>query len=300
MYLRRHVLFAEAGDGGGAGGGGTDASGAGGAGAGAQGQGAGGEGTGSGAGGAADNVLAHGKEGAIEALSIPDKYLVKKDGTEEVDNDATMQKLLQGHKSLEQRFGKGEAKPADVGDYKITVPDAFKDVVNPTEDKGLQTFLSKAHAADMTQAQIDLVMETYFDIAPALVTGAKLLSADECIADLKKNWASDQQFTDGIVQANRGLSAYAGKDADSLLTKYGNDPEFVRFCNAVGADVGEDTPPSDGGDGQGAGETVETLMASKAYKDPKDPQHADVSAKVRKYFEGQSKAAERAGRAALI
>lgn len=293
----KHVLMAEAGDG--SGGGGADDAGSAGADQGQADAGAGAADTGAAAG--AENALAQGKESqAAEALAIPEKYQVKKEGTDEVDVDASLQKLLQGHQHLEKRVGAGDAPPKAHTDYEVKIPDAFKDVIKPAEDPALQSFLEKAHANGYTQKQIDLAMESYFEIAPQLVAGSQLLSADECIADLKKTWASDQQFNEGVKQSYVGLSAYAGAATDSLMKKYGNDPEFIRAWNAVGKDVGEDKSVNNDGGGLGQGETVEVLMASKAYTDPKDPQHAAVSAKVSKYFEAQTKNAEKEGRVAIL
>lgn len=259
-----------------------------------------------GSGGAADaagsgQVADAGQQSALEQAGIqapapagiPDKYHVKKeDGS--LDIEASAAKLADAYSSLSKRLGTGDLPPKEAKEYQIKVPDLLKDEWNPAEDKSLQEFLGKAHAAGYTQKQIDLAMDTYFAIAPALVTSAKQLSAEECTAELKKEWASDEQYKTEIGRAKNALIGYAGDDAKELIKEYGNDPRFIRMLNRIGAEMGEDKSINPGGE-LPQGTSVEALMQSEAYHNPKHADHAKVSKQVADYFAAQARKAEASG-----
>lgn len=312
--MLRHVLRTEESGGeGGGGGGGAAASEENGGAAGAGGDGDQGGGDTSAGGGAAagdgaagnagGSALAQGKEGqGAETLAIPEKYQVKKEGSDEIDQEASLQKLLQGHKSLEGRVGSGGLAPAAPTDYKIEVPDQFKEHWAPEGDPMLQEFLVGAHGAKLSQEQMNFVMGEYFKIAPALVAGARQLTNDECIADLRTEWKDDATYKRELNKSYNGLLSVAGKDAEGLMKDYGNDPRFIRMLNRIGTETQEDNSIHNegGGAGGGNGSEIQELLMSEAYTNPKHPQHATVSKKIADYFAAQAKADEAAGNAPLM
>lgn len=286
-----HVLLNEesGGEGTGGGGGGSEAESKGDEGAtGAEGGAAGGDGEAAGTGGNVLGQAGKGQEGETgEALAIPEKFQVKKeDGT--VDFEASGQKLAQAYSNLEKRLGAGGALPKSAEEYQVAVPDALKEHWKPEEDKLFQDFRARAFENKVPQEAFDFMMGEYFNLAPQLVGGAKQLSADECVAELKKDWSTPEQYKQELNTAYRGLVGYAGEDAEGLMADYGNDPRFIRMMNRMGAEMGEDKSLHNDGTTTSE-ETVQQLMASKAYTDPKDPQHAAVSAKVKAFFDAQAK-----------
>lgn len=240
-----------------------------------------------------------GKEHAASP-TIPEKYQVKKeDGS--LDIEASSLKLAEAYGHLEKKLGSGDAPPKTPDEYQISVPDALKEAIDPKSDQLLGAFLKDAHAAGLSQKQIDLVMGKYFEIAPALVTGSRQLSEQECIADLKSEWKDDATFKTEVNKSYKAMVAYAGneEDAQYFLNKYGNDPKFIRMMNRIGGDIGEDKPINPGGTIQG-GQSVESLMTSEAYANPKHPDHQRVSAQVQGYFNKQAEAAAKAGNVPLL
>jgi hypothetical protein len=288
----RHVFMDAASDGSGSG----AAAGAGGAGDG------GASGDAGAAGSAAGASAGDGKSTALEAgaqtVGIPEKYQVKKeDGT--VDVEASSLKLAEAYGHLEKRMGSGDVPPKTPEEYQVTVPDALKDTWKPDEDPLLKEFLKDAHAAGYTQKQVDLALGKYMDLAPKLVAGSQTLSAEECVTTLKTEWKTDAEYKAGVKQAYTAAVAYFGKDADAMITEYGNDPRFIRGMAKLGGEMGEDTPPG-GGDGIAKGSSVESLMSSEAYTNPRHAEHAAISKKVQAHFERQAKAAEKAGAIPLM
>lgn len=235
---------------------------------------------------------------AAEPARIPDKYHVKKeDGS--LDVEASAAKLADAYSSLAKRLGTGDLPPKEAKEYQIKVPDLLKDDWNPAEDKSLQAFLGEAHKRGFTQQQIDLAMDTYFAIAPALVTSAKQLSAEECVTELKKDWTTDEQYKAEVGKAKNALLGYAGNDAKDLIKEYGNDPRFVRMMNRIGSEMGEDRSINPSG-GIPQGTSVESLMQSEAYSNPKHADHAKVSKQVADYFAAQARKAEASGNTPIL
>lgn len=278
----KHVLMdeANAGEGGGVGGGGS-------------------EGGNAGSEQAAQpaSVMAGAAEQAT-APAIPEKYLVKKeDGT--VDIEASSLKLAEAYGHLEKRMGTGDAPPKSAAEYQIAVPEALKDSWNPAEDKNLQDFLSKAHAKGFTQGQIDLALETYHTIAPNLMAGNAQLSVEECTASLREVWKTDAEFNEGVNLSYKAAVAYAGEDAQALMDKYGNDPMIIKAFARIGKELGEDKPINPGSE-LPAGTSVEALITSDAYNNPKHPDHAKVSQQVASYYAKKAEAAAKSGNVPLM
>ncbi len=212
---------------------------------------------------------------------VPEKFRVMKaDGS--FDADASLRKVAESYSQLEKRVGSNDAPPAAATDYKITPPEAMKDAFSP-DDEGFKAFLGKAHGAGLTQAQLDVVMGAFFETAPKLAGGAAALDADACMTELKKDWSTPEALTQNFVAADRAIGQLGGPAADALRAKYGNDPDFLRFAAAVGAQLKEDRAP--GSAGTPRAEDVAALERSQAYRDPKHPDHEKVSRQVREYYE---------------
>lgn len=251
--------------------------------------------------GAAGTALSQGAGEAGQqgqAVAIPEKYQVKKeDGT--LDIEASSQKLAEAYGHLEKRMGSGDLPPKTAEEYAIEVPDALKETWNPKDDPLLGDFLKDAHAAGLTQKQVDLVMGKYFEMAPALVNGSRQLSADECVTDLRSEWKTEDQYKAEVGKAYKAAMAYGDKDADAIIKDYGNDPRIVRFMARVGNELGEDRSLNPGGSQQG-GQSVESLMQSEAYNNPKHADHARISAQVQRHFQSQADANARSGNVPIL
>lgn len=257
---------------------------------GAAGGGAAGDGGAAGAAGAPGSVLAAGAAGAAEGAAgtdfIPEKLrVVKEDGS--LDLDASSRKLAEAYGSLEKRFGSGEAPPKDASEYKITVPDALKEAFDPVTDEGMKGFLAGAHAAGLNQAQVDFVMGKYFEMAPQLAAGAAQYDTTTATAELKKTWATDADFNRNVRNAYVGTNAAAQKAgldvAEIMNGPLGNNPQFLRLMAALGPEFQED--PGAGGASMITQDDINSLLSSEAYSNPRHPDHAKVSAKIRAYFE---------------
>lgn len=217
---------------------------------------------------------------------IPEKLRInKEDGT--LDLDGSSRKMAEAYSALEKRLGSGDAPPAAAADYKVAVPDAFKEAIDPATDPGIKGFLDGAHAAGMNQAQVDYVMSQYFDMAPKLVAGAGQLDEAGATAELKKVWGNESEFKRNVTNAYAGATAIAqkaGLSADEIMSPngLGNNVQFLRLMAAIGPEFVEDK--AIGATKMTAEADIAGLMASPAYTDPKHAEHAQVSARVAEYF----------------
>lgn len=217
---------------------------------------------------------------------LPTKYRVL-DADGKLDMSSSSKKLSEGYTSLEKKLGGGgEAPPALATDYKFTPPEALKDIA--LDDELSAKFRETAHKAGFTQAQYQAAVEASLSLVPQVLDGALKLSADDARAELSKVWQSPAQFTQGLDNAQRAVDAAPAHVREALWTRLGRDPEFLQFASHFGAQMREDRAPVNQDGGAGGGTTVEALMAHPAFRDPRHPQHAQVSAQVQAHFKRQS------------
>lgn len=292
---RSYVLLAEAGEGAGAGGGAAGDAGAGatgGTGAGATGA-TGADPTGSvlatgaagtGGGAAATGTAATG--GAVDPFAfVPEKFRVLKDD-KTLDLEASARKVEEHRSHLEKRLGAGDIPPKTAEEYKINVPEKLAATFKADElakDPMMVQFMKDAHAAGMTQKQIDFAIGGYLERAPQLAGQLQELKAADCTTQLKADWKTDEDFSKNVQAAYKAGEAYAGKDFEGILKDYGNDPRVIRMLANVGKELGEDTSASAEANTSTA-EDIAALQKSKAYWDPKDPTHEIVKGKVAAHY----------------
>lgn len=168
--------------------------------------------------------------------------------------------------------------------YKVNVPEALAEKIKADDlakNAGFQSFLGKAHAAGLTQAQLDVVTADFLERSLQQQAGSTALDAQACTEALKSEWKSDADFAKGVQQAYRAAQAYG--DVDKLMAKYGNDPDFIRVMAKVGAELGEDTGAPAGAGGMSEPD-VESLQKSEAYWKTSHPDHTKTVAKVQAYY----------------
>lgn len=243
---------------------------------------------------AAASALADGKP--VDQAAIPEKYQVKKeDGT--LDIEASSLKLAEAYGHLEKRIGSGDLPPKTAEDYAVTVPAELEGKWDPATDELLAEFKKDALGAGLNQKQFDFFMGKYLEMAPNLVAGEKMLSADEAKAELRKEWKTDEVYNAEVGKAFQAAKAYG--DADQIIQKYGNDPVIVKMLAKIGGELGEDKAIQPGDILSGT-DSIDSLLASKAYTDPRDPDHARVSKQVAAYYAAQAKQREKTGSIPVI
>lgn len=213
--------------------------------------------------------------------AVPEKYHVKgEDGV--IDQTATLAKLNAGYTNLSKRLGTGDVAPETPEAYTYTPPEQFKDI--PLDDALTNGFKAEAHKAGMSQKQYEFVMNKYFELVPQVLNSVANLTKEEARAELGKVWTTPAEFDAGVQAAERALGAAPESLRAQVFERFGRDPLFIQFAASFGKEMREDTPPGGGGSASGA-DTVQALLASEAYRNPRHPDHAATSEKVRKHFE---------------
>lgn len=209
------------------------------------------------------------------AAKVPEKFHVKgADG--KVDIEATLLKQADSYTSLEKL--KGQAAPSKPDDYTFTPPEEFKDL--KLDDALSANFRERAHKAGFSQAQYEFVMGEYLSLVPEVLNSVVQASAAEARQELSKVWTTPAEFEMNINNAARAVSALPESIREDVQARFGRDPLFLQAIAHYGSDMREDRPPVNPDGSNGGGETLEQLMANPAYSNPKDPQHAAISARA--------------------
>jgi hypothetical protein len=220
------------------------------------------------------------------------------DGT--LDEVASARKQAEAYKPLESKLGSAEGAPKTAEEYKLVAPVADaegKGAIDPemfaafVADPLFKGFTDKAHAAGMNNAQLQLVADSYLDIAPQLFVQNAKLNAAECITEVSKLWPEQTAREAAFNGVRKAIEGFGGDAADMpggkqrLYDKFGSDPDFIAFAATVSKQMKEDTQPN--GMAPTSGDDVQALMKSKAYWDANDPAHAATKAKVDLFYKQQ-------------
>ncbi|MCP2076416.1 UNVERIFIED_ORG: hypothetical protein J2Y77_005852 [Pseudomonas lini] len=218
---------------------------------------------------------------------IPEKYRTnKEDGS--LDLEASSRKVAEAYKHLETRMGSGDVPPKTADEYAVKLEgvegfnwDEFK------ADEGTQSFLKGAHAKGLTNDQVQYVIGEYMKAAPGLIEGGAQLTTQDCTAALKAVWTDETAMKTNVTASYRAAETFAseaGKPGNfqALMSKYGNDPDFIAFTANIGKELKEDTPINGGGvvnDGDFAVKTAE-LRAQLEALPQHDPKRAGIKAQL--------------------
>ena len=209
---------------------------------------------------------------------VPEKFHVKQGDA--LDTAASLAKALEHREHLEKRLGAGDLPPKTAAEYAFTPPPELKDFEFKTGR--IDQFREGFHKLGGTQEMYQYVMSQYIDAVPDLMEGAAKMTATEARAELQKVWPVTTDYEAGIGNAQRALRGLP-PELQEATREFGTDPAFLRVLAHFGTQMREDRPPGAGGAPLPAGD-INQLMASKAYTDPKDPNHAAVSKQVRDYY----------------
>jgi hypothetical protein len=172
---------------------------------------------------------------------IPEKFrTMNEDG--EFDLEKSTAKLLESYAYMEKRQGSGEAPPKSHEEYNVSLDidgfawDEYK------ADPMTTQFLEGAHKAGLNNAQVQFVLGEYMKAAPELMTAFSQLDEEQAVDSLKGVWRNEQEFNTNISHAYR--AAMAAPNAEALVEKFANDPDFIQYAAWVGSQMVEDTAPS--------------------------------------------------------
>jgi hypothetical protein len=211
---------------------------------------------------------------------VPEKFHVK--AGDKLDMPASIAKALEHREHLEKRLGAGDLPPKKVDEYQWTPPTEMQGF--EIDQERTSAFKEQALARGITTEQFKWMMDSYVAAVPDLMQGAARLSANQARAELQKVWTQPGDLEVGIGNAERALRQLPPDLLDSSR-EYGTNPVFLRMLAHFGAQTREDTPPPSPAAPNAGADEIKQLEASKAYLDPKHPDHKAVSAKVAGYYQ---------------
>lgn len=212
---------------------------------------------------------------------VPEKYrVIGADG--KLDLKASSQKMSEGYANAVKRIGSGDLPPENPDAYAVNVPEEFKDI--PLDEGLSKSFRDRAHKEGLTQKQFDFVMGEYFNLVPSLLNAKAKFNADEANATLSKVWGDEAAVKANKAAAEKAVGLMPPELQEQIRDQYATDPVFWQFAAHFGKEAGEDKPVIPPG-GSSTPTDVQALMASEAYRNPKHPDHASTSEKVRQHFE---------------
>lgn len=212
---------------------------------------------------------------------VPEKHRVLKDGTQELDLDATAKKLADANRAFEKRFGAGDVPPKTPEEYKFEkLPEGitFEDI---KADPKMQSFIKGAHALGFTNAQLEFAMNEHLGIMSETIAASESLSVEECTAELRKSWPSQKDFQLNTGNAYRAFKAFADPADQDAMEELGNHPALVRMLANIGRELQEDEPIESGSAAaQNWDQEVAALRAHAGYADASHPEHKIVIQKI--------------------
>lgn len=231
------------------------------------------------------SALSGGNEWTLS--NIPEKFHVKNEAGE-FDPQAMLRKVDEHRSSLEKRMGSGDVRPKSADEYKMPESDALKGL--QIDDAAAKGFREKAHAWGLSQTQYESVMNEWATLAPGLVNAGHELTAETAVTQLKDTWKGD--YDANIKESFRVVSKVAdlaGIPMAEVEQAIGNNPTAIRLFQALGKEMAEDATPAGAG-GLGAAISSEQFMNENwaAYSDPKNPQHAAVTARIKQLTEREA------------
>jgi hypothetical protein len=214
-------------------------------------------------------------------------------GAENQNNDEGNQSLLgggQGQQQEKQEQLQQQDQPQvinSIDDYKVEVDgfnfDDFKAIPENQE------FLERAKEAGLDNKTLNFALKEYNDIIQNVVVANAVLDAEACTAEMKQAWGSDANtnFTHAHTAANHLVNNGILTAEDINNPAFGNNPLVLKMAAYLGAQLHEDTPPSN--TQQSGSEDIQSLIASEAYTNERHPDHNRVYAQVQKAYEKQYK-----------
>lgn len=213
---------------------------------------------------------------------VPEKHRVIKDGSTDLDVEATARKLADANKAFEKRFGAGDVPPKTPEEYVIDkLPDGFS-VDDIKGDPVMLDYIKGAHALGMTNAQLQYALNGHLNILKDTIGASEQLSIEECGQELRKTWANPTEYDRNLGNAYRAMQAFVASEEDAAaLDEIGNNPALVRMLAKIGAELQEDTPIGEGTQAaQDWDGEIASIRANPAYLDSSHPEHKQVMAKM--------------------
>lgn len=160
------------------------------------------------------------------------------------------------------------------------------------EFKGIEenkAFLDEAHKAGLSNEQLGFVLGKYNEIIPQLMEANAALDNEAAVKTMGEVWGAEAEQNFGFARsAAENLVSNGVLTAEEVNNpSFGNNPLVLKMAAYFGAQLNEDTPPSN--TQQSGAESIQSLMQSEAYLNESHPDHKRVFAQVQNFYQKQYK-----------
>lgn len=187
----------------------------------------------------------------------------------------TGEDFAKSYQELTKRMGDVGLPPKTADEYQWNPPNGMEFDAEAT--KGFREF---ALNAGLSKKQYAAVMDAYVQHLDALGGDALSFAADKAMRELTQHWGSEQAYRQNATKGYKVLKTFLD---ESELAEFENvnHPAVWKLLAKIGAELPEDAGLANAvGNTQDAESELKKLQADPAYMDAKNPQHAQIVARV--------------------
>lgn len=177
--------------------------------------------------------------------------------------------------------------PESIDGYEVNVEGFDFDEFKAIEEN--QAFLERAREAGLDNNSLNFLLGEYSQLIPQLMEANAALDNEAAVKTMGEVWGAEAEQNFGYAQAVAGnLIANGVLTAEEVNNpSFGNNPLVLKMAAYFGAQLSEDTPPSN--TQQSGAESIQSLMQSEAYLNESHPDHKRVFNQVQNFYQKQYK-----------
>ena len=177
--------------------------------------------------------------------------------------------------------------PESIDGYEVNVEGFDFDEFKAIEEN--QAFLERAREAGLDNNSLNFLLGEYSQLIPQLMEANAALDNEAAVKAMSEVWGGEAEQNFGFARsAAENLVLNGVLTAEEVNNpSFGNNPLVLKMAAYFGAQLNEDTPPSN--TQQSGAESIQSLMQSEAYLNESHPDHKRVFNQVQNFYQKQYK-----------
>ena len=177
--------------------------------------------------------------------------------------------------------------PESIDGYEVNVEGFDFDEFKAIEEN--QAFLERAREAGLDNNSLNFLLGEYSQLIPQLMEANAALDNEAAVKAMSEVWGGEAEQNFGFARsAAENLVSNGVLTAEEVNNpSFGNNPLVLKMAAYFGAQLNEDTPPSN--TQQSGAESIQSLMQSEAYLNESHPDHKRVFNQVQNFYQKQYK-----------
>ena len=177
--------------------------------------------------------------------------------------------------------------PESIDGYEVNVEGFDFDEFKAIEEN--QAFLERAREAGLDNNSLNFLLGEYSQLIPQLMEANAALDNEAAVKTMGEVWGGEAEQNFGFARsAAENLVSNGVLTAEEVNNpSFGNNPLVLKMAAYFGAQLNEDTPPSN--TQQSGAESIQSLMQSEAYLNESHPDHKRVFNQVQNFYQKQYK-----------